>query len=42
MLLIKGGTVVNADRMFKADVLVANEKIVQVRESLVCFVSEPL
>jgi dihydroorotase-like cyclic amidohydrolase len=31
MLLVKGGTIVNADRMFRADVLVADEKIVQVR-----------
>lgn len=34
MLLVKGGTVVNADRSFKADVLIADEKIVRVEENI--------
>lgn len=34
MLLVKGGTICNADVMFKADVLIANEKIVQIAPSI--------
>ena len=33
-ILIKGGTVVNADREFKADVLIKDGKIAQVAESI--------
>jgi dihydropyrimidinase len=34
MLLVKNGTICNADAMFKADVLIANEKIVQIAPSI--------
>ena len=34
MLLVKGGTICNADATFKADVLIANEKIVQIAPSI--------
>ena len=32
--VIKGGTVVTADRSYKADVLVENEKIIEIGENL--------
>lgn len=35
-ILIKNGTVVNDDCMFKADVLIKNQKIVEVGNSLIC------
>ncbi len=34
VVLIRGGTVVNHDRMFKADVLVRGDKIVEIAESI--------